>query len=337
MYLISPHKKQYKANLHSHSTLSDGRKTPEQLKEMYKNKGYSILSITDHNFCHKHPEMTDDDFIMITGYETEIKADYGEDRNNPYNKSIHINLFARDPENDSFYWYHPSYFVYMTKEEQDLLTKSGPQRPREFTPEFISEFVQTAKECGYLASLNHPTWSNLSDEDVLKFDGFFSMEMCNFSACSDCHEHNDGLYDKLLIAGKRIFCHGSDDNHNRHPENSPAFDSFGAFTMIMPDEFTYDSIFDAMEKGEMYSSTGPTFTEVSIEGNKLHVECSEVVKIAISNGTCIRKKVWADPGKTITSADFEIPEVSRYIRVTIIDENGNHADTRGYFRDELGL
>ena len=34
MYLISPHKKQYKANLHCHSTSSDGRKTPEELKEV---------------------------------------------------------------------------------------------------------------------------------------------------------------------------------------------------------------------------------------------------------------------------------------------------------------
>ena len=47
-YLISPHVKQYKANLHCHSTLSDGHLTPEQLKKLYKDNGYSILSITDH-------------------------------------------------------------------------------------------------------------------------------------------------------------------------------------------------------------------------------------------------------------------------------------------------
>ena len=32
MYLISPHKKQFKANLHCHSNYSDGKLTPEQLK-----------------------------------------------------------------------------------------------------------------------------------------------------------------------------------------------------------------------------------------------------------------------------------------------------------------
>ena len=34
-YLISPHKAQYKANLHCHSTLSDGCLTPEVLKNLY--------------------------------------------------------------------------------------------------------------------------------------------------------------------------------------------------------------------------------------------------------------------------------------------------------------
>ena len=40
-YLIDPAKKQYKANLHCHSVLSDGHCTPEELKAMYKAHGYS--------------------------------------------------------------------------------------------------------------------------------------------------------------------------------------------------------------------------------------------------------------------------------------------------------
>ena len=36
---ISKDKKQFKANLHCHSTISDGRLTPEELKAAYKNAG----------------------------------------------------------------------------------------------------------------------------------------------------------------------------------------------------------------------------------------------------------------------------------------------------------
>ena len=39
---------QYKANLHSHSTLSDGCLTPEEMAAAYREQGYSILAITDH-------------------------------------------------------------------------------------------------------------------------------------------------------------------------------------------------------------------------------------------------------------------------------------------------
>ena len=38
----------FKANLHAHTTLSDGRLTPEQLKDFYLAHGYSIVAYTDH-------------------------------------------------------------------------------------------------------------------------------------------------------------------------------------------------------------------------------------------------------------------------------------------------
>ena len=39
--------------------------------------------------------------------------------------------------------------------------------------------------------------------------------------------------------------------------------------------FTYDSIISAMKKGEMYSSMGPLFKEVSIEKNKIQDEAQK--------------------------------------------------------------
>ena len=59
MYLISPFKKQYKANLHSHSVFSDGAKTPEELKAAYQSQGYSVLAITDHETPKNHTYLSD--------------------------------------------------------------------------------------------------------------------------------------------------------------------------------------------------------------------------------------------------------------------------------------
>ena len=66
MYLISPHKKQYKANLHCHSVISDGKRTPEEFKEMYKNHGYSILAITDHETPCCHSVQFGDGAVFVT-------------------------------------------------------------------------------------------------------------------------------------------------------------------------------------------------------------------------------------------------------------------------------
>lgn len=40
---------QYKANFHTHTTVSDGHYPPHEVVDMYRNAGYKILAITDHN------------------------------------------------------------------------------------------------------------------------------------------------------------------------------------------------------------------------------------------------------------------------------------------------
>ena len=335
IYLISPFKKQYKANLHSHSTLTDGKRTPEQLKQMYKDKGYSILSITDHERPMNHSGLNDPEFITITGYAAYIR-DNAECKYDPYRSEIHMNLFARDPENTAIVCYNSSYCRYIPAQEHDACPKVGSQRPRELTVPYVNEFIKTAKENGYIVSYNHPWWSMESEETILQYDGFFSLEMCNYDSYLISRlEYNAALYDKLVLSGKRIFCHSTDDNHNVYPDDSPRCDSFGGFTMIMPEAFTYDGVFRAMETGEMYSSMGPTFREVSVEDNKIHVECSEVERIMVFTGSKRPKSVFAEKGSVITGADIEIDSRAKFVRVSIVDKYGNFADTRAFDRDEI--
>ena len=146
MYLISPFKKQYKANLHCHSVLSDGKRTPEQLKEMYKGHGYSILAITDHENPNNHSDLNDGEFITITGYEAYIRPHHKFD---VYGKEVHINLFARDPENTSLVCYNPLSCKYLSPEKHLTVKKVGSLEPRRFTVEYINEFVKTAKALSF--------------------------------------------------------------------------------------------------------------------------------------------------------------------------------------------
>lgn len=48
MRLFDPNLKFYKGNTHAHSTMSDGRLTPEEVYEVYRSAGYDFLALTDH-------------------------------------------------------------------------------------------------------------------------------------------------------------------------------------------------------------------------------------------------------------------------------------------------
>lgn len=331
MYLISPDKQQFKANLHSHSTYSDGKLTPIEIKELYKRHGYSILAITDHEVPKAHNELTEPDFLMITGYENYIRPD----EYSIYMPEVHLNLFAKDPNNETMICYDPRFCKYLSEEEQQIIRKAGSERPREYSVDYVNEYIRTARENGYLVSYNHPTWSREKESDILAYEGCFSMEICNYSSFLLNHlEYNGQLYDKMLRAGKKVFCHSADDNHNRCPEDHPAWDSFGGFTMFLLDELTYDNVIDAMEKGEMYSSMGPVFREISIADGKIHIECSDVSAIYVHCGSRSPRRKYAEPGKTLTQADFVIDPKAKYIRVSVVDREGRFADTRGFFREE---
>ena len=333
--LISPNKKQYKANLHCHSILSDGCRTPEELKNMYKSRGYEILAITDHERPVQHTAMSEKDFMMLTGYECYIRP--GSGRYDAYALEVHLNLFAKDPANVKMICFNDNYSRYLKRDNAiEGLERAGSERPREYSTEYINEYIHTAKENGYIVAYNHPYWSMEPEENIFSYEGLFSIEMCNYSSwLINNLEYNGALYDKMLCRGNRIFCHGSDDNHNQYPEGHQLSDSFGSFTMIYPEEFTYASVIEAMEKGNMYASMGPIFHRVSVDGNTLHIECSDVTRAFLYTGSKAPKHIYAEDGNSLNSIDFEIDPKARYIRISIQDSKGRWADTRGFFPEEF--
>jgi hypothetical protein len=59
----------YKANFHTHSTVSDGNVPPEERVRQYKEKGYSILALTDHVKTNDVKKWTTKDFLVLSGME----------------------------------------------------------------------------------------------------------------------------------------------------------------------------------------------------------------------------------------------------------------------------
>ena len=71
-YLLPNDVNWYRANMHNHTTFSDGHMTPEEIKEAYMNHGYSIVAYTDHEILLDHSELSDENFLAITSSEYSI-------------------------------------------------------------------------------------------------------------------------------------------------------------------------------------------------------------------------------------------------------------------------
>lgn len=333
--LISANLNQYKANMHCHSNLSDGKLSPKELKEAYKSHGYSVLAITDHERCEDHTKLNDEDFLMLTGYEMYVRPSrfciY-----DPYEPEIHMNLYPKDPHKTGLFRFSQMTSKYIPIYERFNVKRVGKcDMPRRYSVGYINRVIEDAVENGYIVAYNHPVWSLEDYDTILGYRGFFSMEMCNYgSFVSNRLEYNGALYDAMLRRGTRIGVHSGDDNHNKRSFADPKCDSFGAFTYILSEKLDHESIYSALENGSFYSSMGPQIYEVTVNGNTAHIRTSPCDVLIMHDGSKRPGTVYAEKGSKITEASFHISGKASYIRFSALDDGYKFADTRGFFRDE---
>lgn len=337
MEFITKETKQYKANLHSHTNLSDGCLSPAELAELYRCHGYSVLAVTDHEASYDHSAFSREDFLLLTGYEAYLRTDENC-RMAPYGGEVHLNLLAKEPHNTALVCFDPKFCKYMPHSLAEEREHIGPEGRHSYDTEFINLFLRTAREAGYLVTYNHPCWSMEEPERILEYDGFFSLEIFNTNSMTvNGFESNMALYDRLLRHGKHVFLHGADDNHNKLPLTDPLSDSFGAWTMILAPELSYAAVIEALEKGNFYASTGPEITSLRFEGALVQLECSAAKRIIMHMSPKICRSAYHSDGSAVTAAEFEIPESAPYVYFSVIGTDGTAAHTRAFWREELGI
>lgn len=332
-FLLPENGRFYKANLHAHSTLSDGRLTPEELKDAYKSHGYSVLSITDHDVMVPHHDLTDPDFLMLTGFEMEFDEEKTgwEDA-----KTCHLCMVALDEKTELQPCWHRSKYV---DERRRGLVKFDPDEPdfeREYTPGSINEAIRICREKGFFVTYNHPVWSLERYQDYSRYQGMHAMEISNYSSIvSGWDEYNPAVYEDFLHQGKRIFVQGADDNHNRRMPDDPKWDSFGGFIWLKAPRLDYSSVSKALLNGDFYASQGPEIYALCFEDGVLRVECSPAVRVFCITQARNSKAAYGENGALATSAEFKISPDDGYVRISVQDEKGLRADSRAFFPDEL--
>ncbi len=330
-YLLPKEGTFFKANLHCHSNISDGCLSPEEIKKIYKEKGYSIVAYTDHDILLDHTDLKDESFLALNGIELKVNSIIG----GPFylKKTTHMCLIALDENNLIQPCYHRTKYLFGNVSNYRHLIKYDetlPDYERRYSGEGVSEIMKICREKGFFITYNHPVWSLENYGDYSNYEGMHALEICNYgSTVLGYNDYNEKEYDDLLRCNKRIFAIAADDNHNKRN------DSFGAFTMIKADKLEYKTVTDALVNGNFYASQGPEIYDLYFEDGKVYVKCSNAKTIRLNTAVRVLKLENAEDGNFVNEACFEIEENYGYIRITVIDKDGKCANTNAYFTDEL--
>ena len=339
-YIISPELNWYRANMHCHTTVSDGHFTPAEIKEAYKNMGYSIVAYTDHEIIREHNDLTDDTFLAITSSEFSINTselafklpEGGSMEAWRARKTMHLGVYAKDKNN----LFHPATdegtFAWWKSQGRDMTGAECDGYTREYTLESINETVKRLNENGFLVSLNHPNWSLNDMNDYLNIEGLWSLEILNYATERiSGAEYCPYIYDHMVRSGKNInlFCNMGDDNHNR---GGSLDHSFGGSTIIGSAELEYSQIMDALEKGNFYCASGknpPRIDALYVEDNRIKIDCTPATDIFVT-GMGRNFRFAPTEGEEITHAEFPLDKQDIMFRVTVRDKYGNNAHTHYY-------
>ena len=337
MYLLPESGNFYKSNLHCHTVISDGHKTPEEVKELYVKKGYSIVAYTDHDAFITHNDLTDDKFLAMNGFEVEVMNRYGR---HPLRdcKVCHICFVALDKDIENHPFWHRKKHIWGNARKYEHLVKfddSLKDYEWTYTPECITEMMKIGRKEGFFVTFNHPNWSRETFDNYIRYHGMHAMEIMNGGATSAGYEdYNPRVYDDILRNGEKIFCIGADDNHNARPDDSRRSDSGWAWTTIKADKLDYETIADALLKGHFYASEGPEIHELYVEDGKVHIKCSPADRIICTYERRGAGMELAENDELVTEATFDLDEELGYFRISVRDEKGNIACTNAYFPED---
>ena len=315
--LLKSNGKFYKANLHCHTTLSDGKMTPEQVKEQYVKQGYSIVAFTDHNMYEYHEHLKDDNFLPIGGVEIDFQIfDQNGKRENL--RTCHLNFYPKDPKNISAFETHPAYNILL-----------------------INKYIENMTKNGWLCTLNHPAWSLQPTNEVVEIDNITAMEVYNHLSQiignnGISHDH----YFSYLANGKKTYAVATDDTHSGLDENGKFGadkDVGGGYIQISMPSLTYENFIDAFSNGRFYASTGIDIKELYIDEktDELVISCSPVARIITKGSTTTTSPYVLSEKNDITYARIPMKEIravhKTYFRLEFSTLDGKMAYSQPYY------
>lgn len=284
-----------KGNLHTHTTNSDGKLSPEETVAKYKELGHDFISITDHRRYVYNKHLQSNDFIVIPGFEVDL--------NPPGKNMCHHIVGVRSRISERNY---PDGYQFIHPEYKGLST--------------VQEVIDDLNAHDNFTFYCHPIWSHAEVEDYIGLSGLTGMEIFN----TGCHLENNTGYspthtDSVLRRGKARYIFATDDCHHNLNDRGKGY------IVVKADEKSEEGIVDAITKGHFYASRGPEIYEFGIKNNEVYIECSDVREIHFVAYEPRGCSFVGEKDELRNSASCGVNDSWTYVRAEIVDNNGYQA------------
>ncbi|NLW21334.1 MAG: CehA/McbA family metallohydrolase [Clostridiales bacterium] len=278
--------REYKGNLHLHTTASDGRLSPLEAAQAYEAAGYDFIAVTDHRRL-----------TILEDYQGPMALLRGIELDDNLSQSEVIHLLGIGVD-------------------QDFTRHLRPGLPSQEALELIHAH-------GGLCFLAHPHWSLNRLSTLQALQGLDGVEIYNgFSGppYNPPRAEATQLLDLLAVEGQLLPTIATDDTHYYGHER------FTGFTLVQADSNSPGAILEALRQGRYYASCGPRFERVSLVGDRVEVACSPVQHIIFhSNLPWNGGRVVSGEALTQGNYRLNRDGGERFVRVVLEDSQGRRA------------
>lgn len=290
-----------KGGLHCHTTRSDGRGTPEEVITLHAENSYDFLALTDHRIYNRTNYAPQTGVLIIPGMEIDAPFD-----NDIGFRCFHTVCLGPDDDTNGFND-GEQFFCGIVKDQFDF-----------------QKYLDLIHSSNNITFYCHPEWSSTPARYFDKLQGEYGMEIWNSGCALECDmDYNAPYWDEMLGLGHRIWGVATDDGHSMYQHCR-------GWVMVNAEK-NVKSILSALLEGSFYSSCGPVIKDFYVDDGVAHIETEPCTKILFHSDRHPSRKISVRDGELLTHAELDLKNNYKYIRASIVDEQGNRAWTNPIF------
>jgi hypothetical protein len=258
----------YKGNLHTHSYWSDGNTYPEAVAKWYRDNGYQFLAVTDHNILQEGRK------TKVIGKDTVVLKQLADYRND-FEKPGEFLLIAAEEITDQSEKkpVHLNGFNLTT-----VVKPTGGPTVTECLTANVKAIRAAQQSVGNpeWITVNHPNFVWALTSDALARCGARFFEVFNghpsvWNYGDSARPGTETMWDeanhwRIMNNEKLLLGVATDDAHQYDKYEIGKANPGRGWTMVRASELTTRALYEAMNAGDFYSSTGVEL--VNFQSNK---------------------------------------------------------------------